>query len=85
MGTSTGAECTEITATFGGSVVVCRRSGSVAIERFTGDNPASLVRMGATTPGNVVISLGTTGTDPALDGIYEIALGHFKVLLNASR
>lgn len=29
---------------------------------FTGDNPASLVGMGATTPGNVVISLGTSDT-----------------------
>jgi xylulokinase len=28
----------------------------------TGDNPASLVGMGATTPGNVVISLGTSDT-----------------------
>lgn len=29
---------------------------------FTGDNPASLVGMGATEPGNVVISLGTSDT-----------------------
>ena len=29
---------------------------------FTGDNPASLVGMGATTPGNIVISLGTSDT-----------------------
>lgn len=29
---------------------------------FTGDNPASLVGMGATLPGNVVISLGTSDT-----------------------
>lgn len=29
---------------------------------FTGDNPASLVGMGATTPGSVVISLGTSDT-----------------------
>jgi xylulokinase len=29
---------------------------------FTGDNPASLVGMGATTPGQVVISLGTSDT-----------------------
>jgi xylulokinase len=29
---------------------------------FTGDNPASLVGMGATAPGNVVISLGTSDT-----------------------
>lgn len=32
------------------------------IALFTGDNPASLVGMGATTPGNVVISLGTSDT-----------------------
>ena len=36
MDTSTGEECAEITATLGGSSEVCRRSGSVAIERFTG-------------------------------------------------
>jgi xylulokinase len=36
MDTSTGAECAEITAAIGGSEEVCRRSGSVAIERFTG-------------------------------------------------
>lgn len=29
---------------------------------FTGDNPASLVGMGATEPGNIVISLGTSDT-----------------------
>jgi len=29
---------------------------------FTGDNPASLVGMGATTPGRIVISLGTSDT-----------------------
>lgn len=29
---------------------------------FTGDNPASLVGMGATDPGNIVISLGTSDT-----------------------
>ncbi|MGD7654215.1 MAG: xylulokinase [Verrucomicrobiales bacterium] len=29
---------------------------------FTGDNPASLVGMGATSPGNIVISLGTSDT-----------------------
>lgn len=29
---------------------------------FTGDNPASLVGMGATAPGNIVISLGTSDT-----------------------
>ncbi len=33
-----------------------------SIALFTGDNPASLVGMGATAPGNVVISLGTSDT-----------------------
>jgi xylulokinase len=32
------------------------------VARFTGDNPASLVGMGATAPGNIVISLGTSDT-----------------------
>jgi xylulokinase len=36
MDTSTGAECEEITAALGGAAEVCRRSGSIAIERFTG-------------------------------------------------
>ncbi len=36
MDTSTGAECTEITAALGNPAEVCRRSGSIAIERFTG-------------------------------------------------
>ena len=36
MDTSTGAECAEITAALGGSAAICARSGSVAIERFTG-------------------------------------------------
>lgn len=36
MDTSTGAECAEITASLGGSAEVCARSGSIAIERFTG-------------------------------------------------
>jgi xylulokinase len=36
MDTSTGAECAEITAALGGAAEVCARSGSVAIERFTG-------------------------------------------------
>ncbi len=36
MDTSTGAECAEITAALGDSAEVCRRSGSIAIERFTG-------------------------------------------------
>lgn len=37
-------------------------SESCRIALFTGDNPASLVGMGATTPGNIVISLGTSDT-----------------------
>jgi xylulokinase len=36
MDTSTGEECAEITAALGGSAEVCARSGSIAIERFTG-------------------------------------------------
>jgi xylulokinase len=36
MDTSTGEECNEITAALGGPEEVCARSGSVAIERFTG-------------------------------------------------
>jgi xylulokinase len=36
MDTSTGSECGEITAALGGAGEVCQRSGSVAIERFTG-------------------------------------------------
>lgn len=36
MDTSTGKECAEIAAALGGPGEVCRRSGSVAIERFTG-------------------------------------------------
>ncbi|WP_193210658.1 xylulokinase [Luteolibacter marinus] len=36
MDTSTGEECAEITAAVGGNAEVCRRSGSIAIERFTG-------------------------------------------------
>ena len=36
MDTSTGAECAEITAALGGPEEVCRRSGSTAIERFSG-------------------------------------------------
>jgi len=36
MDTSTGAECAEITAAIGGAAEVCSRSGSNAIERFTG-------------------------------------------------
>jgi xylulokinase len=36
MDTSTGAECSEIASALGGSAEVCRRSGSIAIERFTG-------------------------------------------------
>lgn len=37
-------------------------SSSCKICPFTGDNPASLVGMGATAPGQVVISLGTSDT-----------------------
>ena len=37
-------------------------SPSCRVALFTGDNPASLVGMGATAPGNVVISLGTSDT-----------------------
>ncbi len=37
-------------------------SSNCKICPFTGDNPASLVGMGATTPGQVVISLGTSDT-----------------------
>jgi len=37
-------------------------SSTCKICPFTGDNPASLVGMGATTPGQVVISLGTSDT-----------------------
>lgn len=36
MDTSTGTECAEITAALGDSLEVCARSGSIAIERFTG-------------------------------------------------
>lgn len=36
MDTSTAAECAEITTAMGGPEEVCRRSGSIAIERFTG-------------------------------------------------
>lgn len=36
MDTSTGAECAEIAAAAGGNAAVCRISGSIAIERFTG-------------------------------------------------
>ncbi len=37
-------------------------ANSCQVSPFTGDNPASLVGMGATTPGQVVISLGTSDT-----------------------
>jgi xylulokinase len=37
-------------------------SADCRVALFTGDNPASLVGMGATTPGNIVISLGTSDT-----------------------
>ena len=36
MDTSTTVECAEITATLGGAAAVCARSGSIAIERFSG-------------------------------------------------
>jgi len=36
MDTSTGRECAEITAALGSPAEVCRRSGSIAIERFSG-------------------------------------------------
>jgi xylulokinase len=36
MDTSTGEECKEITAAVGGGETVCAKSGSIAIERFTG-------------------------------------------------
>jgi xylulokinase len=36
MDTSTGVECQEIAAAVGGNDEICRRTGSVAIERFTG-------------------------------------------------
>jgi len=36
MDTSTGEECREIAAAVGGDEVVCAKSGSIAIERFTG-------------------------------------------------
>jgi xylulokinase len=39
-----------------------RLSATCRCALFTGDNPASLVGMGATTPGNIVISLGTSDT-----------------------
>jgi xylulokinase len=54
MDTSTGAECAEITTAMGGAAEICRRSGSVAIERFTGpqirrffkNDPAAYARTG---------------------------------------
>jgi xylulokinase len=36
MDTSTGVECAEITTALGGAAEICKRSGSIAIERFTG-------------------------------------------------
>jgi len=55
-------------------------SEACRIAGFTGDNPASLVGMGASTPGNVVISLGTSdtwfsatqGTASRMDGIGHV-------------
>jgi xylulokinase len=54
MDTSTAAECAEITAAMGSPAEICRRSGSVAIERFTGPqirrffkkDPAAYARTG---------------------------------------
>lgn len=54
MDTSTGEECAEITSALGGAAEVCRRSGSIAIERFTGPqirrffktDPAAYARTG---------------------------------------
>lgn len=54
MDTSTGEECAEITTALGGSAEICRRSGSIAIERFTGpqirrffkNDPAGYARTG---------------------------------------
>ena len=54
MDTSTGEECSEITTALGGSAEICRRSGSIAIERFTGpqirrffkNDPAGYARTG---------------------------------------
>jgi xylulokinase len=54
MDTSTGTECAEITAAAGGAAQVCSRSGSIAIERFTGpqirrffkNDPAAYARTG---------------------------------------
>jgi xylulokinase len=54
MDTSTSRECKEITSALGGSAEVCRRSGSIAIERFTGpqirrffkSDPAAYARTG---------------------------------------
>ena len=36
MDSSTGAECREIASAVGGNAIVCAKSGSIAIERFTG-------------------------------------------------
>ena len=47
MDTSTGAECAEITAAMGGPDEVCRRSGSIAIERFTGPQIRRFYKIGS--------------------------------------
>jgi xylulokinase len=36
MDASTGEECREIAATVGGDDIVCAKSGSIAVARFTG-------------------------------------------------
>ncbi|MGC9451629.1 MAG: xylulokinase [Oceanipulchritudo sp.] len=66
-------------------------SGDTQVIAFTGDNPSSLVGMGATEPGKVVISLGTSDTffaampepltDPAGCGhVFGNPLGGFMTL-----
>ena len=45
MDTSTSAECAEIAKAVGGNAEVCSRSGSVAIERFTGPQIRRFAKM----------------------------------------
>jgi len=45
MDTSTGDECAEIATAMGGNVEVCRRSGSIVIERFTGPQIRRFAKM----------------------------------------
>lgn len=45
MDTSTSAECAEIAKGVGGDAEVCRRSGSIAIERFTGPQIRRFAKM----------------------------------------